>query len=274
MARFGSLCGIFLFQFYFHFNFEVSAENSQPILGQTKLILSQENCLSNECTLGAVVADAMADHFTNDSFRPLAMVDGSIFKKSIPKGDIRKSDVESAISTDSVINLVPIKKETIVRLAEQFYSKNDVLQVSGLKIAIDPTKAGTERILTVDVTNPLDKSWIKMDQQKVYYVAVPSHLSEDVKQASGGNEPTKLTGPSIKAVFEQYVSKVKVIDGYKAGRVLICSELVLCKAMPNLAKQVNPPQVVIPHKSAKSVAKTTTTPNLDNILKSADATAL
>ncbi|XP_055605886.1 apyrase-like, partial [Uranotaenia lowii] len=129
--------------------------------GLSEVNLDYSFCRIRECNLGDFVADAMADHFSNSTFKPSAMIPGAYFHQSIPEGNVSIAQIMAAIPESSPLSLVRLKGEDLWNVLEQSVNPADeeqfnCMQVSGLTFTFNPKREKDDRIRqvkVVDVTN-------------------------------------------------------------------------------------------------------------------------
>ncbi|XP_055530647.1 apyrase-like [Wyeomyia smithii] len=205
-------------------------EIGSTVIGRTEVELERDPCRDRECTLGVVVADAFADHYTNQTFKPIAFIQAGNFRNPIEKGDITNGDIIEAAPFGSTVDLIKIKGQNIWDAAEHSYTWDDenrtnCLQVSGLRIVIDANKEFYKRVVSIQVRgyrSPKQETYQKLDPKAEYYVALPSYLADGKDGfVALSKSLARWKGPLDSDVFKAYVQKVRVIKNLSLGRVEI-----------------------------------------------------
>lgn len=201
------------------------------VVGETKIELDRDSCRDQECTLGVLYADGFADQYTNDTFRPFAIIQAGNFRNPIKVGKITNGDIIEAAPFGSTADLIRLKGADIWDVAEHSFALDDegrtnCLQVSGLRIVIDiskPIRSRVKKIEVMDYTNPKSDELKPLDKQAEYYIVVPSYLADGKDGFSAMKRATaRRTGPLDSDVFKNYVEKIKKVDNLKLGRVIVC----------------------------------------------------
>ncbi|XP_053689491.1 apyrase-like [Sabethes cyaneus] len=209
---------------------EIVKKTGSTVVGSTEVELEREPCRDRECTLGVVVADAFADHYTNETFRPLAIAQAGMFRNPIAKGDITNGDIIEATPYGSTVDLILLKGQHIWDAAEHSYTWDDenrtnCLQVSGMRIVIDANKDFYKRVVSIEVRDyrkPKSETYQKLDRNAEYYVATPSYLADGKDGfVSMGKSLARWKGALDSDVFKAYVEKVCVIKNLSLGCVKI-----------------------------------------------------
>nr|XP_029731857.1 apyrase-like [Aedes albopictus] len=201
-------------------------------VGETTIELDRDSCRDKECTLGVLYADAFADHYTNSSFRPFAIIQAGNFRNPIKVGKITNGDIIEAAPFGSTADLIRLKGDNLWTVAEHSFALDDenrtnCLQVSGLRIVIDPSKKIGSRVVEIDVMdnrNPKSEDLKPLDKNAEYFIAVPSYLADGKDGFSAMKKATaRWSGPLDSDVFKSYVEKIKKVDSLKLGRVVVCT---------------------------------------------------
>uniref|UniRef100_A0A2M3ZYQ6 Apyrase n=2 Tax=Nyssorhynchus TaxID=44543 RepID=A0A2M3ZYQ6_9DIPT len=203
---------------------EVQRLGDEPI-GTTEVLLDHASCRWCECTLGSLVADAFVANYTTGSRKPIAIVLAGTFRNSINVGKVTNGLAIEASPYGSSADLVKLTGSDLWEVIEQSLTLDDeyrynTMQVSGLKVQIDLTKAPHKRVQSIELTEtkkPLDKS-------EEYLVATTSYLADgkngfDVMKRA----KERVTGPLDSDVLIDFIRKERTIkrQRFEAPRVLI-----------------------------------------------------
>ncbi|XP_062559628.1 apyrase-like [Armigeres subalbatus] len=209
------------------------------VVGETTIELDRDTCRDRECTLGVLYADGFADHYTNNTFRPFAIIQAGNFRNPIKVGKITNGDIIEAAPFGSTADLIRLKGADLWDVAEHSFALDDenrtnCLQVSGLRIVIDPSKAVGSRVVKIDVkdnSNPKSGELKPLDKETQYYIAVPSYLADGKDGFSAMKKSTaRWTGPLDSDVFKNYVEKIKKVVKLDLGRVILCKQGSKCNS--------------------------------------------
>ncbi|XP_055626633.1 apyrase-like [Toxorhynchites rutilus septentrionalis] len=221
-------------------------ELGSTVIGHTNVRLNRDSCRYLECSLGTVVADAFSSQWTNETFRPAAIIQAGNFRNPIYPGDITNGLVIEAAPFGSTVDLIRLRGQDIWAAAEHSFTWDDenrtnCLQVSGLRIRIDVTKPFYNRVVSIDVRNQFDTKnevYQPLNTASEYYVAVPSYLADGKDGfAWMKNATSRQTGPLDSDAFSEHVAKVGVIDDIQRGRIQVCAINWDCKT--NVALSLN-----------------------------------
>ena len=136
--------------------------------------LTTRNVRTEESNLGSLIADAIR---AVDKSQIALIAATSFADVTLPKGDVKADDVLRALvfrgDTVVVMKLKGSQVKTALEHALSLYPARSAafLQVSGLKVTVDPSADRNARVVSVMVgKEPLDES-------RVYSVAMPSPLA-------------------------------------------------------------------------------------------------
>ncbi len=153
---------------------EILEVYTNKIIGETKFFLNgaKEFVTSNESSLGNFIVDSIKKETRAD----IVFVNGGSINKSINAGFIRKSDILEALPFTDKILILKLKGNEILYLLEKSFSIypkpfDGFLQLSGLKVYIDPLNKPGERVVEVRLDNGE-----KLSESKEYLVAVTDFL--------------------------------------------------------------------------------------------------
>ncbi|XP_052872200.1 apyrase-like [Anopheles cruzii] len=186
-------------------------------IAETRIDLDQESCRVRECRLGSVFADAIADHFTNETFHPVALVHAGNFRTAIPKGDITNEDAIGASPFANSIDLLTLRGDALWNLVEHSVvwsaeKRTNVAQVSGLKIVANLDSARYKRVVSIQVQDLSTKEYKPLNRGAFYKVATIAFLASGKDGFKWALEATdRQIGPRDSDVFVKYLKKLKVI---------------------------------------------------------------
>ncbi len=176
---------------------------TEEIVGEAETFLNgaKEFVTSNESNLGNFIVDSIKEETKAD----IVFVNGGSINKSINPGPIKKSDIlETLPFTDKIVTLKLNGNEVLYLLEKSFsiYPKpfDGFLQLSGLRVFVDPLNKPGERVVEVRLANGE-----KLSGKKEYLVAVTDFLK------SGGDGYYILRE---KEVVEEFKNTREIIIKY------------------------------------------------------------
>lgn len=116
------------------------------VIGRTTERLSRE--YNRESDLGNLFADILREHASAD----IGLMQSGALRRDIPEGDVSLINVLDAFPFTDFIAVAELSGRVLRKVLEQGLTlERGILQVSGLTVTYDPTKAPGERILEVFV---------------------------------------------------------------------------------------------------------------------------
>nr|XP_040234815.2 apyrase-like [Anopheles coluzzii] len=199
-------------------------------IAQTTVDLVQATCRLGECSLGCLVADAIADYYTNHTFHPVAIVNAGNFRSPIPKGDITNEEAIGASPFSNTVDLLTLRGDALWQLVEHSLvwdsvKRLNVAQVSGLRVVADLDRAPYGRVLSIDVRNLNDGvSYEPLNRTANYRVVTMSFIAtgkDGFRWALERSE--RQIGPLDSDTFIQYLKKLKVVNesNLVGGRMIL-----------------------------------------------------
>uniref|UniRef100_A0A182T0K1 Apyrase n=1 Tax=Anopheles maculatus TaxID=74869 RepID=A0A182T0K1_9DIPT len=130
-------------------------------IAETAVDLVQDTCRLRECNLGCLVADAIADYYTNETFHPVAIINAGNFRAPIPRGFITNEEAIGASPFSNTVDLVTLRGDALWNIIEHSIvwdsvKRMNVAQVSGLQVVADLDRAPYNRVLSIKVRNLRD----------------------------------------------------------------------------------------------------------------------
>lgn len=182
---------------------DIAERYTDERIGEAKEFLNgaKEFVTSNESNLGSFIVDSIRYETKAD----MAFVNGGSINKSIEPGPISKADIfETLPFSDKVVTLKLNGNEVLYLLEKSFsiYPKpfDGFLQLSGLKVYIDPLNEPGERVVEVRLSND---EGLKGDKE--YLVAV----SDFIKNGGDGYYILRE-----KEVVEEFLNTREIIIKY------------------------------------------------------------
>lgn len=183
--------------------------------------LTTANVRAEESNLAGLVADAIRNAAKSD----VALIAATSFAEvTLPKGDIRADDVlRSLVFRGDAVVVMKLTGAQIRRALEHSVSLYPArsaafLQVSGLKVSVDPSADRNARIVAVQVgKEPLDEA-------KTYTVAMPSPLAGGAlvySKAWSRDDIDRDTRKTIEEAIREYLATSPTIAVKTGERIVI-----------------------------------------------------
>ncbi|CAG9856081.1 unnamed protein product [Phyllotreta striolata] len=201
-------------------------EQGNNTIGFTNIFLDSD-CYYKECLLGDVIADAMLYYYTDKLEEKndfLAILNSAGIRKPIEKGRITINDLYTSTPYRNTVDLGELQGKHIKEIFEStsvFFDGHisKLLQVSGVKLVYNMTRAFGERLSSIKVLSrgSGEKVYRELELDRIYYVAMSSFIRK------GGDFFDEIPryiknvrkGPEDVRVYEDYLknnSPIRVIE--------------------------------------------------------------
>uniref|UniRef100_A0A182YBN1 Apyrase n=1 Tax=Anopheles stephensi TaxID=30069 RepID=A0A182YBN1_ANOST len=206
-------------------------------IAETTIDLVQDTCRLRECNLGSLVADAIADYYTNETFHPIAVINAGNFRAPIPRGFITNEEAIGASPFSNTVDLVTLRGDALWNIIEHSIvwdsvKRMNVAQVSGLRVVADLDRAPYNRVLSIEVRNLADGTKYEPLSKKVTYKLVTLSFIATGKDGFRWalERLDRKIGPLDSDVFIAYLKKLKVVNenNLKGGRMIFAVSYALC----------------------------------------------
>lgn len=162
----------------------------EQVIGITKVQLDGQ-CRRNECNVGNMITTAFIHARMNQNQNvnitdpAIAFVAGGDIRASIKMGEIRRYDLETVLPYDNDLVLVNISGNVLREVLEHSVHRytdgvghGEFLQMSGIRVVYDMTKAAGERISSISVLCSDCKipSYEQLDENHEYGVIITSFV--------------------------------------------------------------------------------------------------
>nr|ALD83769.1 apyrase [Anopheles culicifacies]AYD38347.1 apyrase [Anopheles culicifacies C] len=210
-------------------------------IAKTNVDLVQNSCRLRECNLGSLVADAIADYYTNETFHPVAIINAGNFRAPIPKGctywdfeclvtDITNEEAIGASPFSNTVDLLTLRGDALWNIVEHSLvwdsvKRMNVAQVAGLRIVADLDRAPYDRVLSIEVRNLHDGiTYEPLNRTANYKLVTMSFIATGKDGFRWALERLdRQIGPLDSDVFIQYLKKLKEVNesNLVGGRMII-----------------------------------------------------
>ncbi|XP_050080726.1 apyrase-like, partial [Anopheles maculipalpis] len=199
-------------------------------IAETAVDLVQNTCRVSECNLGSLVADAIADYYTNETFHPVAVINAGNFRSPIPRGFITNEEAIGASPFSNTVDLLTLRGDTLWNIIEHSLvldsaKRLNVAQVSGLRVVADLDRKPYERVLSIEVRNLRDGiSYERLNRRATYKVATLSFIATGKDGFRWALERLdRKIGPLDSDVFIAYLKKLQMVNksNLKSGRMML-----------------------------------------------------
>lgn len=201
------------------------------VIGQTETDLdgSRESCRFTECSMGALITDAMVWASQNDGVQ-VAIENGGGIRASIPAGDVTLGQVIEVLPFGNTLATFGLTGADLLAALENGVGRAEnpdnegtgrFPQVSGLRFAWDGAMPAGKRIVSAEVENA-DGSYSPVDLEQVYKVA-----TNDFNRR-GGDDYTVFAenaidpydfGTPLDQVVASYITAFAPINVQNEGRI-------------------------------------------------------
>lgn len=177
-------------------------------IGNSLSPLLVDTCKVQECTLGNLMVDSMVHAVSKCSsgrreflylkfslfkwhnkldtagnpFTLSAFLNSGAIRTSLSSGDITYGDLLTLSPFSNSIDMIKVSGGIIWRALEHAVAKKEenvfrgFLQVSGVRVAFDVTRAVGNRVVSVDILNPKTSIYEPVKQSQDYYVVINSFM--------------------------------------------------------------------------------------------------
>ncbi|XP_066280832.1 snake venom 5'-nucleotidase-like [Branchiostoma lanceolatum] len=164
------------------------ANKTEESVGTTQVLLGGE-CKSGECNIGNLITNSMVHHNikhpdeTSWNDVAIAVLNSGGIRSIIDQGSITVGDVVGCIPFENTIDIVELRGEDVLRMLEHsaiLIGHPRFLQVSGLRVVYDKTKAPGHRVVKVDAlcsTGCLIPEYRPLDPTASYKIIMPTFLA-------------------------------------------------------------------------------------------------
>jgi len=178
-----------------------------------EIVSDLERSNFGESSLGDFITDVMREVTDSD----VAFQNNGGIRADLLKGPVTVGNIYEVCPFDNAIVTMDLTGEEIMEILEQsIYEDNIKMQISGLKVVIDPKNKEGSKIVEVKVgNNPLEK-------EKVYRVTTNDFLSlggDGYKTFMQGKN--LVYGSRLTDVLIEYIEKNSPIDWKKDGRIKV-----------------------------------------------------
>lgn len=184
----------------------------------------QENCRKDECSLGNLFTDAIAEQFKHSYLPPgksecklAAVTNGGNIRNGIPKGIVTFHSILSALPFGNNMGILTLSGQQLIDLFEQSarqYERGGFLQVSGIRVKYRDLKK------EYDLPGPKVKyiklhcngNWTNVDRKKDYNIVINEYL---VKGGDFYNITSKYWinyGAIDNELLKDYITRMKTVS--------------------------------------------------------------
>ncbi|XP_053675817.1 apyrase-like [Anopheles nili] len=208
---------------------QVEAFGSTQI-AKTEVDLVQDTCRLRECNLGSLVADALVNHYTNNTFHPVAVINAGNFRAPIPKGSITNEEAIGASPFSNTVDLLTLRGDALWSIIEHSLvwdsvKRLNVVQVSGLRIVADLSRQPYNRVLSIEVRSLLDgEGYEPLNRAASYGVVTMSFIATGKDGFRWALERLdRQIGPRDADVFINYLKRLGTVNesNLPGGRLII-----------------------------------------------------
>ncbi len=179
----------------------------------TEIDGTQENCRTQSCEVGVLVAEAMLEHMKQYGVQ-IAITNGGGMRASIDQGPITMGELMTMLPFQNVLSRFKLTGADILATLENGVSaveeaRGRFPQIAGLRFSYTMSRAPGERIISADVMQ--DGQWAPIDPDSVYGVTAHDFLR------GGGDGYTLLASNAIDA-YDYVSTLVDSVIEYLAAR--------------------------------------------------------
>uniref|UniRef100_A0AAG5DND9 Apyrase n=1 Tax=Anopheles atroparvus TaxID=41427 RepID=A0AAG5DND9_ANOAO len=203
-------------------------------IAKTTIDLVQSTCRVQECNLGSLVADSLADYYTNDSFHPVAVINAGEIRSPISKGEITNEEAIGASPFSNTADLLTLRGDALWNIIEHSLvldavKRTNTAQVAGLRIVADLGREPYHRVISLEVRDLHDGTTYRpLNRSANYKVAMKSFIASGKDGFRWALERLdRQIGPLDSDVFISYLKKLKVVNeaNLVSGRFNITGQL-------------------------------------------------
>lgn len=169
-----------------HKLYEPVAQLEKEQVGALPLAADGRDCRFEECIFGNFITDSMLE-FAKKFGISIALMNAGGIRASLPQGAVNRAHIKDVLPFEKKVVFVKLKGREIQKNLEHGVSfvedrSNDntgrFLQVSGLKYSFDPRKPRGERVSHILVYDPSLSSFMPLDSNKIYGIAINSYIAQ------------------------------------------------------------------------------------------------
>ncbi|KFB46803.1 apyrase [Anopheles sinensis] len=188
-------------------------------IANTTVDLVQSTCRVQECNLGSLVADSLADYYTNDSFHPVALINAGEIRAPITKGEITNEEAIGASPFSNTVDLLTLPGDALWNIVEHSLvpdavKRTNTVQVAGLRMVADLNRAPYQRVISIEARDLYDgTTYRSLNRSANYKVAMKSFIASGKDGFRWALERLdRHIGPLDSDVFINYLKKLKVVN--------------------------------------------------------------
>ncbi|CAK1367345.1 unnamed protein product [Cercospora beticola] len=197
------------------------------VIGQSDVVLEQENCQQEECLLGNFMADAMLSYRQNESDTvDFALINAGGIRATIDQGDITRGEVLTSFPFGNSLVEITMSGDDLWRVLEGIVSGvsefNDeevtsFVQVSrGIQIEYNPENNNGSRLVAVNIGNS------SLDRAETYNVVTLDFLAGGGDNFFGTLEfPNIVTLETQDEILVRYIRSQSPVNIQTEGRIAI-----------------------------------------------------
>lgn len=211
---------------------EIVHKAEEEVIGESLTTLDFESCVSGECALGDILADAMTEFAKSQQpeYNYMSFIQRGNIKSSIPRGKITKGVIFELLPFNDKIQSFELPGSAILKALERGVSSAweikpfkgpYVLQVSGLQVTYDISQPEGKRVTSVFVGK--GKSDVRLKADEYYHVIAPAYLAnggDGFTMFNNDKRNVKIIGKDQK-VLESYIQKHSPINVSTDGRIVV-----------------------------------------------------
>jgi 5'-nucleotidase len=198
---------------------------SEPVGETTDFIEGDRTvCRAMECSMGALVADAMLDRVAGQGIQ-MAIVNGGGLRASIDAGEITMGEVFTVLPFQNTLATFQLTGADVLAALENGVSEVEegagrFPQVSGLRFVWDPEAEPGARVVSVEVD--MGGTWAALDPAATYGVVSNNFMRNggDGYRVFADNGMNAYDfGPGLEEVVETYLTANSPYTPYTDGRI-------------------------------------------------------
>lgn len=182
-------------------------------------------CRRGECLEAMLLADAMLDYGRPEG-AVAAITNGGGIRASLPAGEINRGQLMAMLPFGTGVKLGEVTGEQLLAALEHGVSGGkgqgpELLQVSGLRYTVDPSRPAGSRVSKAEFTEPSGKT-VPLKLNRRYRIVMNSFI------AGGGDgysvlkeaKPLSLKPVTDEELLENYLRKRSTVTAPAAGRIV------------------------------------------------------
>jgi 5'-nucleotidase len=187
----------------------------------TEIVGVREECRSQECAMGSLIADAMLERVKDQGIQ-IAIQNGGGIRASIDAGEVTMGEVLTVLPFQNTLSTFEVTGETMIAALENGVSQVEegagrFPQVAGVTFTVDTSAAAGERVSEVMVGG------VAIDPAATYGVVSNNY----VRNGGDGYDMFKDAanaydyGPDLADVTAEYIAANSPFTPYKDGRITV-----------------------------------------------------